>query len=609
LNGNLVSSSSLSIDGPLSGSGSISANSGLSISTNSTISINIVISNLLTIISGYNPTFTKSMVFNADNGFTQNSMAVTFNGPLLINPSKIITFSGKLLGSGTISINGTLMVQTDTINNPINNYGSLIINYNTNFNGAVYLFGTYVDNSFIVKYNSNLYISSPKNTTFSGDLFGSGLIVVNSNLNISRPITILNPINLCSYLFTTSSFKMNGTLTINSTGTLTNNYIMYSSSDIFVNGEFLAFSSVIGSSNIVVSTNGTLLIYNSITISNNIINNGVVKIYSSSNFGLVTNTGVFQLNTNGCPCNYNSLKNTCIFLQGNSIQCPSQICSTNCVHLNNGSCILNTTDCIPYSCYSINATSSNVCNGNGVCISSNNCQCNQNYTGSNCSIPLCYGKPANDSNVCGGNGVCESPNNCNCNANYNGPTCKITSCYLISSDTTFVCSGRGECSSYDNCECRNHYYGKDCSVTTCNETFSNSSTVCNSQGNCTDFEKCTCFNNATYVGTICQYPICYELNSTNPKVCDGNGACISYNKCECNQPYFGEQCKINRNLLWLIFVPVIGVVSLSTLVFLLVVVVVIVVIVIIVVMIIVKSNMAKSNLIYYDVEELKDIGF
>lgn len=67
------------------------------------------------------------------------------------------------------------------------------------------------------------------------------------------------------------------------------------------------------------------------------------------------------------------------------------------------------------TCYSISPLSSNVCSGNGVCASIDNCVCYSNFTGATCSNPICYGKSSTDPTVCSGFGTCIAPNTCNCN--------------------------------------------------------------------------------------------------------------------------------------------------------------------------------------------------
>ena len=52
-------------------------------------------------------------------------------------------------------------------------------------------------------------------------------------------------------------------------------------------------------------------------------------------------------------------------------------------------------------------------NGNGTCISQDNCVCNTGYTGNQCEIPICYGINATNTLVCSNQrGICISKNKC-----------------------------------------------------------------------------------------------------------------------------------------------------------------------------------------------------
>ncbi len=74
-----------------------------------------------------------------------------------------------------------------------------------------------------------------------------------------------------------------------------------------------------------------------------------------------------------------------------------------------------------------------VCNGNGVCVAPNLCNCNSNYYTSNCSVTQCYGVFSNSTQVCSSSGTCSSFNNCTCNTGYSGNNCQFLSCFGINS--------------------------------------------------------------------------------------------------------------------------------------------------------------------------------
>ncbi len=156
------------------------------------------------------------------------------------------------------------------------------------------------------------------------------------------------------------------------------------------------------------------------------------------------------------------------------------------------------------ACFGIDANEPNVCSGHGECVDTDNCICNEGYTGEMCSglIVKCYDIESTDSNVCSGHGVCSSTNNCTCNAGYTGDTCsKLIMCYGKSFNDSTVCSGHGTCSSPDVCTCDEGYSGETCSL----------------------FQ-------------------CFGIQPTNPKVCSGHGTCTGADVCTCNKGYTGDTC-------------------------------------------------------------------
>lgn len=84
-----------------------------------------------------------------------------------------------------------------------------------------------------------------------------------------------------------------------------------------------------------------------------------------------------------------------------------------------------------YSCDSIPAFDSEVCNSNGKCTfvqgkDSTICICNNPslWTGDFCEIPLCNKIPASDKTTCSGNGFCRLPNQCACFMGFEGTQCE-----------------------------------------------------------------------------------------------------------------------------------------------------------------------------------------
>jgi hypothetical protein len=51
---------------------------------------------------------------------------------------------------------------------------------------------------------------------------------------------------------------------------------------------------------------------------------------------------------------------------------------------------------------------------------------NLNWFGNDCFVTKCYNINSNETNVCSGNGKCISPNNCTCISNYNSTDCFLS---------------------------------------------------------------------------------------------------------------------------------------------------------------------------------------
>jgi hypothetical protein len=66
-------------------------------------------------------------------------------------------------------------------------------------------------------------------------------------------------------------------------------------------------------------------------------------------------------------------------------------------------------------CYGYNTTDPSVCSGNGICISTDDCQCKEGYKGYTCNLFSCFGTQNDDIKVCSGNGICSSIGKINTN--------------------------------------------------------------------------------------------------------------------------------------------------------------------------------------------------
>ena len=119
-------------------------------------------------------------------------------------------------------------------------------------------------------------------------------------------------------------------------------------------------------------------------------------------------------------------------------------------------------NCIFPVCFGVNSFSSDVCSGNGTCMSPNKCICNSSYTGYNCELSVCYGINQTSSNVCSGTGNCIGPNKCNCFSGYFGNECELYKCFEIENNKKEVCSGNGICLSPNKCKCKQSFVGSNC---------------------------------------------------------------------------------------------------------------------------------------------------
>lgn len=87
-----------------------------------------------------------------------------------------------------------------------------------------------------------------------------------------------------------------------------------------------------------------------------------------------------------------------------------------------------------------------VCNGNGECLTQDECLCFYPYTGQWCEEKIkCYGLDADDPLVCSGVGICTIDGSCVCDSEHAGENCQL----LRQSDCSLCLEeiGTGVCSS------------------------------------------------------------------------------------------------------------------------------------------------------------------
>eukprot|EP01080_Neovahlkampfia_damariscottae_P012452 gene12452-6203_t len=226
------------------------------------------------------------------------------------------------------------------------------------------------------------------------------------------------------------------------------------------------------------------------------------------------------------------------------------VCSGNGICNSPNNCSCNTgfygDNCNYLECFGKNSTDSNVCSGHGSCNFPNNCTCNNEYFGDNCEVVFCSGKNSSETDVCSGNGICVAPNNCTCNIGFYGSKCGDFDCFGKNSTDSNICSGRGTCLAPNNCSCPLGFVGSQCESHLCFNQNAHDPTVCSGNGVCSSFNNCTC--ELGYLGNKCDEFTCYGKNLTNPMICGGQGVCVGLNNCTCSNGYSGAECSIPPSL-------------------------------------------------------------
>lgn len=247
-------------------------------------------------------------------------------------------------------------------------------------------------------------------------------------------------------------------------------------------------------------------------------------------------------------------------------------------------------ECMTWSCYGVNNTDPNVCDGNtshsfcvapdtcscnlatmdacymehGTCISPVLCQCDigygSNFDGKPCGarIPCTSGTPSPGSSfACNSTGswYCQIDGDCHCKDGYWGIDCSdIARCKTDyqeedAANGYFNCGAHGCNDTTGDCICLLGYFGRTCEASTCFGISSNNTISCNAtncygydplpcsgKGFCFGPDRCGCLSGIG--GSQCERPaICFGIETATPGVCNGHGICDGDNYCICDSGY------------------------------------------------------------------------
>lgn len=211
-----------------------------------------------------------------------------------------------------------------------------------------------------------------------------------------------------------------------------------------------------------------------------------------------------------------------------------------------------TLEVVPITCYNISSSDSNVCSGNGICSSQDNCTCDVGYYGDQCQNWDCNEINKDNPSVCSSHGDCVSPDICVCTGGYTGSDCEtapIITCFGLTDPE--ACNGdKGTCVSTDTCSCVTGYLPPECEDWNCYGKNKDDPEVCSDHGTCVSPDNCICDENWW------KQPDCSELISCNgksvadPDVCSGHGDCVAQDSCRCDilsqngitDYYYGADC-------------------------------------------------------------------
>ncbi|XP_023337431.1 protein kinase C-binding protein NELL2 [Eurytemora carolleeae] len=152
------------------------------------------------------------------------------------------------------------------------------------------------------------------------------------------------------------------------------------------------------------------------------------------------------------------------------------------------------------------------CGNNGHCTANSSCECNDGWTGPDCSTPICTPNCEQ--------GKCVQPDVCGCNSGYTGARCKTAFCHP-------ACQNGGGCSAPFICTCAPGFTGNFCQKSLCQKS-------CKNGGTCIRENMCACLHG--FSGVDCG-------DTTCTRKCRNGGVCTSANKCTCQAGFYGELCQ------------------------------------------------------------------
>ncbi|KAN0034919.1 hypothetical protein ACTFIV_001458 [Dictyostelium citrinum] len=201
-----------------------------------------------------------------------------------------------------------------------------------------------------------------------------------------------------------------------------------------------------------------------------------------------------------------------VFIDSNQNRVNEKQCLNGCTDFNHGICDMNT----------------------GIC------QCDSNYQGIDCSIPVLRCPSNSMANICSGNGDCNSiTGECICNSDFQSDDCSVPFIGCPFDSKGRICYGFGTCNNITGiCKCDDNHQSSNCSIPLVKCPSIDPSLECSGYGQC---ENTTGICDCEYLSFSddCSLHNCLEPN------CNSNGKCdLSIGKCKCNSLFTGDDCLI-----------------------------------------------------------------